>query len=77
MGKYYGLKERVHGSARPSRSNDHPCGFVELPLPAPRPQSECLVELEDRLGAKMTLRLAPGYGKEVLPLVQAFWRKLP
>lgn len=75
--EYYGLKERAQVSAQGGRSSDNPSAFVELPVPAPTRQSECLVELEDRLGAKMTLRLPPGSGTEVLALVQAFWRKQP
>jgi hypothetical protein len=80
---YHALKERVEDSGKPNRSGSDQVAFVELPMsipmPAPTPtrQSECLVELEDGLGAKMTLRLAPGSGTEVLALVQAFWRKQP
>jgi hypothetical protein len=73
--EYYGLKERVQGSASVGPSINNQAAFVELPIPAPTRQSECLVELEDGRGAKMTLRLAPGSGNEVLLLVQAFWRK--
>jgi len=73
--EYHGLKERVHGSKQPGRPSDNQPAFVELPVPVPTHQSECLVELEDRLGAKMTLRLGPGSGAEVLALVQAFWRR--
>ena len=74
---YYALKERVQGAKQPHRHSDNQAAFVELPMPAPTRQSECLVELEDRLGAKMTLRLAPGSSAEVLALAQAFWRRQP
>lgn len=74
--EYYGLKERVQGSEPVGRSSANQA-FVELPMPAPTRQNECLVELEDRLGAKMTLRLAPGSSAEVLALAQAFWRRQP
>jgi hypothetical protein len=80
---YHALKERVEDSGKPNRSRNDQVAFVELPMPMPAPtptpprQSQCLVELEDGLGAKMTLRLAPGSGTEVLALVQAFWRKQP
>jgi len=75
--EYYGLKERVQGSEPVGRSSDNQAAFVELPMPAQTPQNEYLVELEDRLGAKMTLRLAPGSSAEVLALAQAFWRRQP
>lgn len=73
--EYYGLKRRVtkdnsgHPSA-PSRP-----AFVELTaLPACR-EAGCTVELEDRSGAKMTLRLDQGNGVDALVLAQAFWRR--
>jgi hypothetical protein len=75
--EYYALKERVQGGEQSPRSKENHASFVELPMPAPTQQSDCLVELEDGLGAKMTLRLAPGSGTEVLSLVQAFWRRQP
>jgi len=82
---YHALKERVQDSGKPNRSRNDQAAFVEVPMPmlmptatpTPTRQSECLVELEDGLGAKMTLRLAPGSGTEVLALVQAFWRRQP
>ena len=74
---YHALKERVKGPGGPGRSSNHSAVFMENPMPAPARQSECLVELEDGLGAKMTLRLAPGSGSEVVALVQAFWRRQP
>src|SRR6266542_4536255 len=68
--EYYGLKERVQGSEPVGRSSHNQAAFVELPMPAPTRQNECLVELEDRLGAKMTLSLGPGSSAEVLALAQ-------
>jgi hypothetical protein len=47
--------------------------FIELPsLPARR--AEHLVELEDGMGRKLSLKIAAGHLAEVLPLTQAFWR---
>ena len=68
---YYALKERAREPGQPAESS-HPV-FVELPLSGPVPQSECVVELEDGRGAKMTLRLGLGSGTQVLSIVQAFW----
>jgi len=74
---YYALKERARDGRQPSRSGHQGAAFIELPLPTPIPGSDYLVELEDGRGAKMTLRLAPGSGREVLALAQAFWGRQP
>jgi hypothetical protein len=72
---YYALKERSQDGCQPSRNQA--AAFIELPLPTPTARIDYLVELEDGRGAKMTLRLAPGSGNEVLALAQAFWRRQP
>jgi hypothetical protein len=74
---YYALKERAQDGCQLSRSGHQPAAFIELPLPTPTARIDYLVELEDGRGAKMTLRLAPGSGSEVLALAQAFWRRQP
>jgi hypothetical protein len=75
---YYALKERARACRLGSRSDNKPAAFIELPQPAtPIARSDYLVEWEDGRGAKMTLRLAPGSGSEVLALAQAFWRREP
>ena len=74
---YHPLKERVQSSREPGHSAEKPVAFIELPVPAPMPRSEWLVELEDGRGAKMTLRLGPGSGRDVLALAHAFWRRQP
>ncbi len=68
---YHALKERAVGPGRPVEASD--AVFVELPLSSAISQSECVVELEDGRGAKMTLRLGMGSGAQVLSIVQAFW----
>lgn len=74
--EYYALKDRVGGSQKstpvlpPMLPN-----FIELkPLPTAQ-AAVCLVELEDRAGSKMTLRLEPGMGVDALALLEAFWRR--
>ena len=74
---YYALRERVQEGSQPSRSGHQAAAFIELPLPTPSARVDYLVELEDGRGAKMTLRLGPGSGSEVLALAQAFWRRQP
>lgn len=49
--------------------------FIEIPLTTPTAPAACVVELEDRSGSKMTLRLAPTNGVDALVLVEAFWRR--
>lgn len=68
---YHALKERARGPGQPAKLSD--AVFVELPLSGAVPQSDCVVELEDGRGAKMTLRLGLGSGTQVLSIVQAFW----
>ena len=74
--EYYALKDRVGGSQKstpvlpPMLPN-----FIELkPLPTAQ-AAVCLVELEDRAGSKMTLRLEPGLGVDALAWLEAFWRR--
>jgi len=74
---YHALKERAQACRDRSRSENKPAAFIELPVPAPTARIDYLVELEDGRGAKMTVRLAPGSGSEVLALAQAFWRRQP
>ena len=72
--EYPALKRRVHG-VEVARPEDQVASFVELKVPAAVQASGCVVEVEDRSGAKMTLRLAQGSSADVLGFVQAFWRR--
>ena len=74
---YHPLKEWAQAPREPGRSAEKAAAFIELPMAAPMHRSEWLVELEDGRGAKMTLRLGPGSGSDVLALAQAFWRRQP
>jgi hypothetical protein len=74
---YHALKERAQASRHRGRSCSQPAAFIELPVPTSTARIDYVVELEDGRGAKMTLRLAPGSGSEVLALAQAFWRRQP
>jgi hypothetical protein len=74
--EYYALKRRVCGSAGANGGGkeSHPA-FVELQMsPLARPV-ECTVELADRRGAKMTVRLVGGGTAELVALAQTFWRR--
>ena len=74
---YYALQERARQGRQPSCPGNSTAAFIELPMPAPALMAgnQCLIELEDGRGAKMTLRLAPGSDRQVLALAQAFWRR--
>jgi len=72
---YTALKGRVvSGCAVPASAGQSPGGFVEVPV-APWPVgSQYILELEDRLGLKLTLRLAQGDRTEALALAHGLWR---
>jgi hypothetical protein len=70
---YHALKERARGPAHAAESRNNSAVFVELPMPGAVPRSDCVVELEDGRGAKMTLRLGSDSGTQMLSIVQAFW----
>jgi len=76
---YNGLKRHVqasqglhhHGSGTGTPS------FVEVPVrvwPASEKAHEWVIELEDRAGSKLTLRMPPGESVAALTLAQGLWR---
>jgi hypothetical protein len=48
--------------------------FVELMMPGPMVASESVVELTNRKGARMTIRLQPHNGKSMVELAEVFLR---
>ena len=50
-----------------------PAPFVEVPLPGWPEVPQWVIELEDRSGSKLTLRLTPGDRAAVLALAQGLW----
>ena len=70
------LKGRVVGRGdAPASAGQSPGEFVEVPVAPWSAGSQYILELEDRLGLKLTLRLAPGERTEVLALAQGLWRQ--
>jgi hypothetical protein len=66
---YYALKKRhdqLDGQAIPNAP------FLTL-SPTPSPASECVIELEDGLGASMRMQLKGGELPDVLALGRSFW----
>jgi hypothetical protein len=76
---YSGLKHQVAAS---QVAQDHEVGtampsFVEVPVkawPAAENAHAWVIELEDRAGCKLTLRMPPAEGVTVLTLAQGLWR---
>lgn len=73
---YDHLKRRVgEGRETAEAGQASEPAFVELDLGQPRSEAHCVVELEDRRGAKMTIRLEGASQVDVVGLAGAFWRK--
>ena len=72
---YYALKKRVEDAASESEPNREAAAtFLELPTPMlSGGVSECIVELEDRSGAKMRVHLKGGTVPDVTALARSFW----
>ncbi len=49
--------------------------FIELGLKAPMLPAECIVEMEDQNGGKMSMHLKGSIGVDLLELSKVFWRK--
>lgn len=74
---YYRLQGRVQPTMGKRGNQAASPGFVEVQIPTSTQRWECTVELEDRRGAKMNLRLVGGGVAELGALVQSFWRRQP
>jgi hypothetical protein len=70
---YHALRRRA-ASLEPAQSSGPGPAFLEVALPSNAPGSGCVIEMENRRGSRMTLRLGPGNSSEVLALAEAFWR---
>ena len=72
---YTALKGQMLASrpATPPRKVGHP-GFVEIPIAPGLAGPQWVIELEDRLGSKLTVHLPQGGGTEALALVRDLWR---
>ena len=71
---YTGLKDHLlaDSAATPLGVVGQP-GFVELPLAQGLVAPSTIIELEDRLGLKLTVRLAQGQSTETLALARELW----
>jgi hypothetical protein len=73
---YSALKRHLVASPPPqaSRAGAWPPGFVEVPVAAWPSGAQWVIELEDRRGSKLTLRLAQSDSAAALALAQGLWR---
>ena len=69
------LLRRVHKIKDISIQEVHPPSFVELNFEHSPLVSECIVEMEDRAGAKMRMCFKGKMDFDLLELGKAFWRK--
>ena len=67
---YYSLKQRM--DSQPD-SNMPPATFLELPPVAGPPASECVIELQDGLGASMRMHLKGPQIPDIVALSRGFW----
>jgi hypothetical protein len=72
---YTALKRHLVANAgvRPSRAGTVPAAFLEVPVTAWPQVPQWIIELEDRCGSKLTLRLAQRDGAAALALAQGLW----
>jgi len=54
-----------------------PADFIEVNLGPPAAVSECIVEMQDILGAKMRMHFRGKTDFDLLQLAKAFWSKKP
>jgi hypothetical protein len=73
---YTGLKHHLVASSAPQapRSDAMAAEFVEVPMTACPTGSQWVIELEERGGSKLTLRLAQSDSAAALALAQGLWR---
>lgn len=68
---YNALKRRIHYS-HPKSLPVTSSAFVELDLKSSQPETECLVEMEDKGGTKMKLYIKGGLCLDPLELMKVF-----
>ena len=74
---YSALKKRVPIQKKSTADKTNSSGFIELNLEPPAAVSECIVEMQDNLGAKMRMHIRGKTDFDLLELTKVFWRKQP
>jgi hypothetical protein len=72
---YSALKKRVPLKKKNTAAKMSAAGFIELNLEPPAAVSECIVEMQDNLGAKMRMHIRGKTDFDFLELAKAFWSK--
>ena len=72
---YSALKKRVLIKKKSTADKTSPPGFFELNLEPPAAVLECMVEMQDTLGAKMRMHFRGKPDCDLLELAKAFWSK--
>ena len=74
---YSALKKREPIKNKNTAAKISPAGFIELNLEPPAAVTECIVAMEDNLGAKMRMHIRGKTNFDLLELAKAFWSKRP
>ncbi len=74
---YSAVKKRVPIKKKSTADKRNPPDFIELNLEPPASVSECMVEMQDPLGAKMRMHFRGKPDCDLLELAKAFWSKQP
>jgi len=74
---YSTLKKRAAIKNKDSPASMNPPGFIEVNLEPPAAVAECIVEMQDIVGAKMRMHFRGKTDFDLLELAKAFWRKKP
>jgi hypothetical protein len=72
---YSVLKRRVQLKNKDAAASMNPPDFIELNLEPPAAVSECIVEMQDRLGWKMRMHFRGQTDVDLLELAKLFWTK--
>ncbi len=74
---YSALKKRVPIKKKSTADKTSPPCFIELNLESPATVSECMVEMQNTLGAKMRMHFRGKPDFDLLELAKVFWSKQP
>ena len=80
---YTALKQHVEQhllssiKVKPEASPEHSPAFIAFELDPPVSVSECVIEMEDTVGAKMRMCLRGKIDPNILEICKSFWRHQP
>ena len=74
---YNALKRRVPTKNKNTATSINSPGFIELNLEPPATVTECIVEMQNTLGAKMRMHFRGQPDFDLLELAKVFWSKRP